>query len=62
MPQRDFDTLFEKLESNLAFANDDAFMNELKASIRTSEQWVKMAKLYWDCSGKLMSLIISISI
>ncbi len=62
MPQRDFDTLFEKLESNLAFANDAAFMNELKASIRTSEQWVKLAKLYCDCSGKLMSLIISISI
>lgn len=62
MPQRDFDTLFATLESNLAFANDTAFMDELKASIKTPAQWVKLAKLYCDCSEKLMQLILSITI
>lgn len=45
MPQRDFDTLFATLESNLAFANDAAFMNELKASIKTPEQWCRIVDL-----------------
>lgn len=60
MPQRDFDTLFATLESNLAFANDTAFMNELKASIKTLEQWVRLSKLYCESSVKLMNLINSI--
>mgnify|MGYP000477243547 FL=1 len=57
MPQRDFDTLFEKLESNLAFANDDAFMNELKASIKTPEQWARLVKLYCDSFKRIYTLI-----
>ena len=56
-PQRDFDTLFEKLESNLAFANDDAFMNELKANIKTPEQWARLVKLYCDSFKRIYSLI-----
>ncbi|MFQ9900775.1 MAG: hypothetical protein ACLRWF_03290 [Ruthenibacterium sp.] len=57
MPHRDFDTLFEKLESNLAFANDDAFMNELKASIKTPEQWARLVKLYCDSFKRIYTLI-----
>ena len=57
MPHRDFDTLFEKLESNLAVANDDAFMNELKASIKTPEQWARLVKLYCDSFKRIYTLI-----
>lgn len=57
MPQRDFDTLFEKLESNLAFANDAAFMNELKASIKTPEQWARLVNLYCGSFKRIYTLI-----
>lgn len=62
MRQRDFETLFTKLESNLAFVNDSQFMAELKASIKTPEQWVRLAKLYCDSAKKLFELISSISL
>lgn len=58
MPQRDFDTLFEKLESNLAFANDDAFMNELKASIKTLEQWARLVNLYCGAANKMINFVL----
>ena len=57
MPHRDFETLFATLESNLAFANDDAFMNELKASIKTPEQWARLVKLYCDSFKRIYTLI-----
>lgn len=59
MPCRDFDTLFVKLESNLSFANDTDFMEELKDSIKTVEQWVRLTKLYCDCAEKLINIIDS---
>lgn len=57
MPHRDFETLFATLESNLSFANDDAFMNELKASIKTPEQWARLVKLYCDSFKRIYTLI-----
>lgn len=58
MPHRDFDTLFAKLESNLAFANDATFMEELRASIQTPEQWAKLVNLYCKAANKMISFVL----
>ena len=58
MPHRDFDTLFEKLESNLAFANDAAFMNELKAGIETAEQWARLVSLYCKAANRMIDFVL----
>ena len=57
MPQRDFDTLFAIHESNLAFANETAILNELKASVKTVEQCARLAKLYCDSVEKIYTLV-----
>lgn len=58
MPHRDFETLFATLESNLSFANDDAFMNELKASIKTPEQWARLVNLYCGAANKMINFVL----
>lgn len=58
MPHRDFDTLFEELESNLAFSNNDAFMNELKDSIKTLKQWCKIAELLCKSYNKFIVILL----
>lgn len=58
MPHRDFETLFATLESNLAFANDTAFMDELKASIKTPAQWARLVNLYCGAANKMINFVL----
>ena len=58
MPHRDFDTLFAALESNLAFANNVDFMNELKASIETPAQWARLVNLYCESANKMINFVL----
>lgn len=62
MRQRDFETLFSQLEKDLSFIDNAIFFTELKASIKTPEQWARLAKLYCESARKLIRLIDSVSL
>lgn len=58
MQKTKFDELYEKLEQDLSFASDDAFMRELRASIQTPEHWARLARLYCTAADKLINFIM----
>lgn len=52
-----FDILYAKLESDLSFADDAAFVQELRESIQTPAQWAKLCKLYCGAVEKLIAFV-----
>lgn len=53
-----FDELYSKLESDLSFAEDATFAQELRDSIQTPAQWAKLCKLYCGAVNKLIDFVM----
>lgn len=53
-----FDILYAKLESDLSFADDAAFVQELRESIQTPAQWAKLCKLYCGAANRLIDFVM----
>lgn len=53
-----FDEMYAQLENDLSFADDAAFMEELRASIQTLEQWVRLCKLYCGTANRLIDFMM----